>query len=74
MYKRYWLVAIYKNGFQAKMLVYGTEQEMWAYLNSEIGGGDDRHTGNYSYSGATDKEVEMAKALGIKCYLCPEIR
>ena len=71
--KRHWLVGVYVNGFQMKMLVYSTEQEMWAYLNSEIGGGDDRHTGNYSYHGATDKEVEMAKMLGIKCYLCPEI-
>lgn len=74
MYKRYWLVAFWKNGFEGKMLVYGTEEEMWAYLNSEIGGGDERHTGNYSYSGATDAEVEAARLLKIKAYLCPEIR
>ena len=74
MYKRYWLVAINKNGFEAKFLVYGTEQELWKYLNSEIGGGDERHTGNYRYSGATDKEVEAARLLGIKAYLAPGIR
>ena len=42
MYKRYWLVAFWKNGFEGKMLVFGTEEELWNYLNSEIGGGDDR--------------------------------
>lgn len=73
MYKRYWLVTFWNNGFEGKMLVHGTEQEMWKYLNSEIGGGDDRHTGNYSYIGATDKQVEMAKLLGMKAYLCPEV-
>lgn len=71
--KRYWLVAIDKNGFEAKFLVWGTEQELWSYLNFEIGGGDERHTGNYKYSGATAKEVEAARLLGIKAYLAPEI-
>lgn len=71
--RRYWLVSFWKNGFEGKMLVYGTEEEMWEYLNSEIGGGDSRHTGNYSYSGATEKEIEAAKILRIKAYLCPEI-
>ena len=74
MYKRYWLVAFWKNGFEGKMLVYGTEEELWAYLNSEIGGGTDRTTGNYSYHGASDKEVEAAHVLNMKAYLCPEIR
>ena len=74
MYKRYWLVAFWKNGFEGKMLVYGTEEELWAYLNSEIGGGDYRHTGNYSYHGATAQEVEAAHVLNMKAYLCPEVR
>lgn len=69
--RRYWLVGFWKNGFEGKMLVYGTEHEMWEYLNSEIGGGDESHTGNYNYSGATDQEVEMARKLGMKAYLCP---
>lgn len=74
MYKRYWLVAFWKNGFEGKMLVYGTEEELWTYLNSEIGDGGDRHIGNYSYSGATDRMVEAAKLLRIKAYIAPEIR
>lgn len=74
MYRRYWLVGFWKNGFEGKMLVFGTEEELWAYLNSEIGGGDYRHTGNYHYSGATDAEVEMARKLGMKAYLAPERR
>lgn len=72
--RMYWLVGIEKNGFEAKMLVYGTEEEMQEYLNSEIGGADERHTGNYSYSGATEEEVKMARALGIKAYIAPEVR
>lgn len=71
--RRYWLVAIDKNGFEAKFLVYGTEQELWKYLNSEIGGGDERHTGNYSYCGAREEDVKAARTLGIKAYLAPEI-
>jgi hypothetical protein len=71
--RRYWLVAFYKNGFEGKMLVYGTEQELWDYLNSEIGGGDERHTGNYRYSGASEADIKAAKQLGIKAYLAPEI-
>lgn len=74
MYKRYWLVAFWKNGFEGKMLVFGTEEELWNYLNSEIGGGDDRHIGNYSYKGATEQEVEAAKLLRIKAYIAPEIK
>lgn len=74
MYKRYWLVKFWKNGFEGQMLVYGTEDELWAYLNSEIGGGNGRRTGNYRYHGATDREVKAAKLLCMKAYLCPEVR
>lgn len=65
MYKRYWLVSINTNGFESKMLVYGTEQEMWSYMESEIG---------YipGYTGATDEEVKAAKMLKIKAYIAPE--
>jgi len=72
--RRYWLVGFWKSGFEGKMLVYGTEQELWSYLNSEIGGGDERTTGNYRYQGATDEMVEMARKLGMKAYLCPEVK
>ena len=71
--RRYWIVRFDKNGFQGTMLVYGSERELWAYLNSEIGGGDERHTGDYSYTGCTAAEREMAQKLGIKAYLCPEL-
>lgn len=74
MYKRYWLVGFWKNGFEGKMLVYGTEEELWTYLNSEIGGGDDKHTGNYQYTGAREEDVKAARQLGMKAYLAPEIR
>lgn len=72
--KRYWLVGFYKNGFEGRMIVHGTERELWAYLNSEIGGGDERHTGNYHYSGASEKDMQAVRQLGIKVYLAPEVK
>ena len=62
MYKRYWLIAMKRNGFETKALVYGTEAEMQEYMTSACG---------YvpAYHGATEKEVEAAKSLGIKAYL-----
>lgn len=74
MNRRYWIVRFWKNGFEGVMLVYGTEDELWEYLNSEIGGAAPGHIGDYSYSGATGKEVEMARALKIKAYICPEVK
>lgn len=74
MNKSYWLVSFWKNGFEGKMLVYGTEEELWEYLNSEIGGGDYRHTGNYSYTGCTKAEYEAAQTLRMKAYICPEVK
>lgn len=71
--RRHWLVGFWRNGFEGKMLVYGTEEEMWDYLNSEIGGGDERHTGDYHYTGARKEDIEAARILGIKTYLCPEL-
>lgn len=71
--KRYWLVTFWKNGFEGKMLVYGTEEELWDYLGSEIGGGDHRITGNFAYTGATQKELEAARLLNMKAYLCPNL-
>ena len=67
MYKRYWLVKRSENGFEMQMMVYGTENELWAYMESEFG-----HT--LRYSGATDEEVAAAKVLKMKCYLAPDIR
>jgi hypothetical protein len=74
MYERYWLVWFWKNGFKALMLVHGTERELWKYLNSEIGGGDETHTGNYSYRGASLQEVAMAEKMGLSAYLAPKIK
>lgn len=67
MYKRYWIVKITYRGFESVCLAYGTENELHDYFSSELG---------YmpAYSGATDKEVEIARQLKIKAYLCPEER
>lgn len=65
MYERYWMVKINTNGFTSLMMVYGTEQEMQSYMKSELG-----HIPGYY--GASDKEVAMAKQVGMKAYLCPK--
>ena len=65
MYERYWMCKINTNGFESMMLVYGTEQEMWSYMESELG-----YTPGYH--GASDNEVKMAKTLGMKVYMCPK--
>lgn len=64
MYKRYWLVGFWKNGFEGKMLVYGTEQELQNYLSTELD--------SYHYWGASEQEVEAARLLKIKAYIAPE--
>ena len=74
MYSRTWLVSFWKNGFEGKMMVFGTEEELWAYLNSELGCSYKGCTGDYSYKGATDAEIEAAELLRMKVYLCPKIR
>lgn len=67
MYKRYWIAELTTRGFASKVLFYGTEEELHEYTESELG---------YipAYSGATEKEVEAARALKIKAYLCPEVK
>lgn len=62
MYKRYWIAKYVKNGFEFKVFLYGTEQELWDYTKSEFGY-------QLAYSGATDKEVEAGKVLGMKFYM-----
>lgn len=66
MYKRYWVIRGTKNGFEMKLFLFGTEDELAPYLNTEV---DGHVFDNYWYSGATDKEVEAAKALGLKIYM-----
>lgn len=59
--KRIWVASYNKNGFEFKVLLYGTEQELWDYTTSEFGY-------QLGYRGATDKEIEAAKTLGMKIY------
>ena len=62
MYKRYWLIQLMTNGFESMMLLYGTEEELRNYLDSELPNG-------YRYHGVTDEEVETLKKFGMKAYL-----
>lgn len=59
--KRIWIASYCKNGFEFKVLLYGTEQELHEYTRSEFGY-------QLGYSGATDDEVATAKKLGMKIY------
>ena len=62
MYKRYWICYWTKNGFELPIFIYGTENELHEYCESELG---------YMprYSGATDKEIEAGKVLRMKFYM-----
>ena len=59
--KRVWIATYNKNGFEFKLMLYGTEQELHEYTRSELGY-------QLGYRGATDAEVAAAKQLGMKIY------
>jgi hypothetical protein len=65
--KRNWIYWFMLNGFKVTVIINGTEDEMRAYI-PEI-----NPKANGRYSGATDKEVEAAKALGLPVYLAPDL-
>ena len=65
MYERYWLISHVVCGFEMKFLVYGTEEDIQAYMASEFGV-------ILSYSGASDAEVAAGRLLGMKVYLAPK--
>lgn len=67
-----WMVKVSVHGFKMTFMVYGTEQELWAYLRPDFGG-DERTTGNYSYRGATEKEIKAYKAIGGLIYLASDL-
>lgn len=66
MYKRYWIIKLDTRGFESVFLMYGTENEIQAYMIGEWG-----YT--LSYRGAGEDEVTAARKLGIKAYLAPEL-
>ena len=66
MYKRNWVVRGTKNGFEMKLFLYGTEEELVDYLKTEVTSTVFDH---YWYSGATEEEVAAAKALRLKVYM-----
>ena len=65
--KRNWIYKFSNNGFKMVVIINGTEDEMRAYLSEINPKGDGR------YSGATNKEVECWKALGMPIYLAPTL-
>ena len=66
MYRRIWLLKPTVNGFNTFMLVEGTEQEMWAYAQSELGVIP-------AYTGASEDEVKALKKMGAKIYIAPKL-
>ena len=61
MTERVWAVKIEINGFASKVLVRATEERLREYIDSELECWK-------SYCGASDKEVEAAKILGLPIY------
>lgn len=60
-----WQVQYSNHGFFYYILVQGTEQEMWDYLDSEMG-----HVGKYH--ALSDHEIALAKELDTPIYLAPQ--
>lgn len=67
MYKRYWTVKPTIKGFEMVLVVYGTEDDVREYMESEFG---------YmpGYCGTQEKELEILRGMGAKFYLAPEAR
>ena len=61
MYERIWQVTCIDNGFKYKVFIRTTEQKLQEYMETEL-------PYAVNYSGATDKEVEAAKLLGLPIY------
>lgn len=61
MYKTNWIVKINVNGFKSAVMISGTEQELQAYIETELPCAT-------SYRGATEDELEAAQALGLPVY------
>ena len=63
--ERVWKVKYSSHGFKYCILIRGTEPEMRAYLESEMGfvGG---------YRALSDREIDYAEALDIPIYIAPK--
>lgn len=66
MYRRIWRLEPIINGFHTYLLVEGTEAEMWAYAQSELGTIP-------AYTGASEDEVKALKKTGAKIYVAPKL-
>lgn len=60
--KMNWIVNCERHGFRYVVLVNATEERLHKYLETELPEAT-------SYSGATDREVEAARALHLPVYL-----
>lgn len=59
---RNWMITCERNGFRYKIFVNATEDRLHEYVESEI-------PEAVKYSGATDKDIESARQLGLPIYL-----
>ena len=60
--KKVWKVGYHFNGFDAPIAVYATEEELVAYMKSELGF-------QYGYTAMAEYEVEAWKACRLKIYM-----
>ena len=61
-----WRVEYEYRGFKQLILVRGTENEMRAYMDSEMG-----YVGRYS--ACSDREIDAAKVLKLPVYIAPKL-
>ena len=59
--KRTWMVTYKFNGFQSKLFIEATEENLWRYMESELGS-------MCAYTGASEAEVKAAKTIGLPIY------
>ena len=62
MKKRVWMVSYEVKGFKVKIFIERTEENLWNYMETELGG-------MHGYSGATDEDVKAAKTIGLQIYM-----
>jgi hypothetical protein len=62
-----WLITLNINGFMTKIAVYGYEEEVRDYINSEI---PEKYL--KSYVGMRDSDVSAWKSLRLPIYMAPD--
>ena len=64
MNKNYWLVKLFISGFEASVIMYGTEESLRAYIQSNF-------NGPMSYLVISEEVAQLLMNMSSKVYVCP---